>query len=727
MIPPMTEPKTSDTKSRVGGVLYVTLAVAWLAAGMVALYLKQAELFVGLDGGYMRNLAQRQFEWGLALSSASMDWFQGLGDVYFAVNFRLLPSFIAGSLFGSTALAKIVTYEVILAELSLAVVLFGRSLGASLAVSIAAALTTCITVLPFYHPTLIYALLPLIPHIGSVIAGALMAGAAFLQFGRRSLISDLPFALVVFALLIWSTLVSVTIIMLAAPFLLLCCISGIVAATTPSERRCKIFLSVAVALFFATAGPAAYFLGTVLDTAAIVFPEELANNRASFYFASILFHWYTVGPVGPLLVVFAVVGAALEAFDRSHRTLRIFAITLLTYLGTRLTFAVLVIAFDFWRGPGAVYFEYYVIPLYAIFAALLFSRVFGGLWRLLNWSTPSRRSLEIGLVTAAIVTMLALAAGNSKNDYGFPFPPKATAITDILAQETGLRPGTIFRGRTANVTGRSIDGDVDWLDLHTNDYHLELSAGNEMRLVGLNYFGIPSLFEYTPTISPFFYAVTSRLLALPADKQMRNVMVLREIDPRILAMLGVRFVLTDRKYEGPVSVRAVEPTKEGTLFLYEIAKPGLGDYSPTAVSKIATAPQIVARLADPQFDPTHEVIADVPGDVNGLVPAHNAYLTFGGGSLRLHAESDGRSIVLVPLEFSRCLETRALENEKPLLFRANLVETGVLFSGRLDTTLSLRTGPFLNPTCRLRDFFEARALQIGKVPPRSMHTQSPAQ
>jgi hypothetical protein len=110
-----------------------------------------------------------------------------------------------------------------------------------------------------------------------------------------------------------------------------------------------------------------------------------------------------------------------------------------------------------------------------------------------------------------------------------------------------------------------------------------------------------------------------------------------------------------------------------------------------------------------------------------LVPAHNAYLTFGGGSLRLHAESDGRSIVLVPLEFSRCLETRALENEKPLLFRANLVETGVLFSGRLDTTLSLRTGPFLNPTCRLRDFFEARALQIGKVPPRSMHAQSPAQ
>ena len=32
------------------------------------------------------------------------------------------------------------------------------------------------------------------------------------------------------------------------------------------------------------------------------------------------------------------------------------------------------------------------------------------------------------------------------------------------------------------------------------------------------------------------------------------------------------------------------------------------------VSKIATAPEIIARLANPIFDPTHEVIADVPGD-----------------------------------------------------------------------------------------------------------------
>ena len=54
------------------------------------------------------------------------------------------------------------------------------------------------------------------------------------------------------------------------------------------------------------------------------------------------------------------------------------------------------------------------------------------------------------------------------------------------------------------MTGRSIDRDVDWLDLHTSDYHLELSTGNEMRLVGLNYFGIPAFLNIVRRSARFF-------------------------------------------------------------------------------------------------------------------------------------------------------------------------------------------------------------------------------
>jgi hypothetical protein len=88
-----------------------------------------------------------------------------------------------------------------------------------------------------------------------------------------------------------------------------------------------------------------------------------------------------------------------------------------------------------------------------------------------------------------------------------------------------------------------------------------------------------------------------------------------------------------------------------------------------------------------------------------------------GNSLRVQADSDGKSILLLPLEFSNCLAAETDATGTPNLFRANLVETGILFSGRLDAKLSIHTGAFLNPSCRLRDYFDARALNVGEVPP----------
>jgi hypothetical protein len=701
------------------------LAAVWVIGTTVALYLKSSQLLIGFDGGYMMNLAQRQFQWHLPLLSASMDWFQGLGDIYFAVNFRLLPAFIVGSLFASTVATKVAIYEVVLCELSLSIVLFGMSLGVSRTASIAAALVTCVTFMPFAHPTLIYGILPLTPHIGSLIAGALLAGAAFLQFGRRGWLTDLPFAFIVLGLLGWSVLVSITIILLAAPFLLLCAVSGTIAAASPAERRCKIVLFAVAGFFMLAAGPAIYLASTILDTAAVTFPEELANDRGSFFFASILFHWKTINPVGPLLMISGIAGAVLAARDRTHRTLRVFAITLLTYLGSRLTFAVLIIIFDFWRGPAALYFEFFVIPLYAIFAALFWGRVAEIFWRSRGWILPSSSGIEMRLVGTALLAIFVLVGITHRTGWGFPYPPNSTPITALLSEDTGLRLGDPFRGRTADMIGRSVDRNVDWLALHGIDGSLTNETGNELRLVGLHYFGIPGLFQYTPTISPFLYAVTSRLLGTAGDKQMRNIIVLREINPRILAMLGVRFVITDREFDGAATLRASVPAKDFNLFLYEIGNPNLGNYSPTVVSKTSTATDIIARLASSEFDPTHEVIADIPGDAAGLLPARHARLSFYGDSLRLQAESDGRSILLLPLEFSQCLKAKPVANDKPILFRANLVGTGVLFSGAVDTMLSIRTGAFLHPACRLWDLFDARALGVGETPPKVMPTRSP--
>jgi len=702
------------------------LILLWVAGGMVAFYLKRTQLFAGFDGGYMRNLAQRQFEWYVPLFSASMDWFQGLGDIFFPTNMRLLPAFIVASPFGGGTAAKVVTYGCILAELSLAIILFGRSLGASRQVSIGAALLTGLIFFPFYGSALIYMIAALTPQVGTLIAAALVLAAAFLRFGLRNWLADLPFALLILTLLGWSMLASPTSFILAGPFFLLCSISGILAASSRAERWCKISLFLVAAVLLVVTGPAIYLAGLLLGAAAYTFPRELANDRATFYFASILFHWNSVGPAGPLLVIFAVAGSLQAIFDRRYRTLRIFAITLLTYLGTRLMFAVLTIVFDFWRGPSPLYFEFFVIPLYAIFAAQFLARVLDRIHHTLGWRPPANMQIELSLVVGSAVLAIAFAASTPSPEHRFPFPPKPTPFTELLAKETGMRPGSEFRGRTANMSGRLMAGSVTWFDLHGRDSVISKEIGNEMRLAGLHAFDIPGFFEYTATISPAFYATTSRLLGLSTDIQMRSVSVLRNIEPRILAMLGVRFVITDALFDGTATLRASLPMKGETLYLYEIARPNLGDYSPTIVSKPLAAADIIRRLGGSDFDPSREIIADVPGNTEGLIPARSSRLTFDGVSLKLEAESSGRSILLLPLEFSRCLETTSVRSGEPFLFRANLLETGVLFSGQLDATLSLRTGPFLNPGCRLRDYFDVTSLRIGEVPPRASGTDQPS-
>ena len=97
----------------------VALIAAWLCGTTLAFYWKHSQLLIGFDGAHITNLAQRQFAWHVPLLSSSMDWFQGLGDLFFAMNFRLLPCFLAASFFANTIVAKVAIYEVVLCELNI--------------------------------------------------------------------------------------------------------------------------------------------------------------------------------------------------------------------------------------------------------------------------------------------------------------------------------------------------------------------------------------------------------------------------------------------------------------------------------------------------------------------------------------------------------------------------------------------------------------------------------
>jgi hypothetical protein len=95
-----------------------------------------------------------------------------------------------------------------------------------------------------------------------------------------------------------------------------------------------------------------------------------------------------------------------------------------------------------------------------------------------------------------------------------------------------------------------------------------------------------------------------------------------------------------------------------------------------------------------------------------LTPASLELFALGRDQYRLQASSGGRSILILPIEFSRCLKITDAAGGTPRLFRADLLLTGVLFDRQLDARISFHNGPFHNSRCRLDDLADSNRVAM---------------
>jgi len=95
-----------------------------------------------------------------------------------------------------------------------------------------------------------------------------------------------------------------------------------------------------------------------------------------------------------------------------------------------------------------------------------------------------------------------------------------------------------------------------------------------------------------------------------------------------------------------------------------------------------------------------------------LVPAHNMRLSLIRGGLHVSGSSDGTSLVVLPQQFSHCLRAR---DTGVRLVRSNLLMTGMIFSGNVDTDIVLDYGIF-SPGCRRIDLAELKGLIDRRTP-----------
>jgi hypothetical protein len=190
-----------------------------------------------------------------------------------------------------------------------------------------------------------------------------------------------------------------------------------------------------------------------------------------------------------------------------------------------------------------------------------------------------------------------------------------------------------------------------------------------------------------------------------------------------LRMFGVRYFIgysrlpVAEDLEFPVTTLPhVRLAEEPTAWkIYELPHPNVGNYSPTEVIMAGSGAEIMAIIGKPEFDATRQAVLSTP-IAERLVPAREMRMSHTRSGLHVSGRSDGTSLVVLPQQFSNCLRPR---DERVRLVRANLMMTGLIFSGDLDTDIVFDYSIF-TATCRRADLADMKRLNL-KIHLRMAH------
>jgi hypothetical protein len=108
------------------------------------------------------------------------------------------------------------------------------------------------------------------------------------------------------------------------------------------------------------------------------------------------------------------------------------------------------------------------------------------------------------------------------------------------------------------MVGRIFPEERIWQRYSLVHYFAQFATGNLHDGPGLWQDEVPTLMEYNTLITPAYFAFVRAFLTEPRDIQYRNIIGTRHIDPRILKVIGVRFVITDLPMSG-ANLRAQIP------------------------------------------------------------------------------------------------------------------------------------------------------------------------
>lgn len=390
--------------------------------------------------------------------------------------------------------------------------------------------------------------------------------------------------------------------------------------------------------------------------------------------------------------------------------------------------------------PTYTFFSiYFVVFLLFVFQWLKFSNLFHYSNILFSYLKPVALILAMPIFIAIAFFYLPKQP-LSNNEI-----PK-TAIIEYLQDNISIKPGREFRGSVATfIAGEDsplrvlIDPNNPSGAFKSSYYtyaraQLKILFGNAHMFSDLWKFNIPSIEEYGQWITVPLMYFFKEMFTKPEDLFYRNFLNIYRLDPKVLSALGVRFIITDKKlndkqlklvltqkptvgqpYVDMANSMINKSTNENknydfSLYLYEIINSNLANYSPTQMIVSQNITEIFSILRRKDFSYADTMIVQEPFSI-ALLPAKNTKLSFERNEIVVQGESNGWSSVLLPVQYSHCFSVESklqstlpdTQNTLPILMRANLVQTALIFKDKLDVTLRFNFGIGNNSACRKQD------------------------
>jgi hypothetical protein len=185
----------------------------------------------------------------------------------------------------------------------------------------------------------------------------------------------------------------------------------------------------------------------------------------------------------------------------------------------------------------------------------------------------------------------------------------------------------------------------------------------------------------------------------------------------ILRLIGVRFLLGwDSLGGNGVAVVNDPPVPRWReVKLLEISGSNVDGYYPNKIQKLANFAEILDFMESSSFDPSHVVVmSDEAPPYGSFVRPEDSEVRRTNRGIRVHARSQGMSLLVLPFEFSDCIDVQRLTNDSKLIWigQGDLFLTALIFERSLDVDMEFRFGPFTNSNCRLSDIAGLRHLGL---------------